>query len=272
MSVLVGLSAYSDDEADDDLQRQPNPQPAPGTHQATRTERNERPPTVRNAVASLIGAYSDSDSGDPADDAVDGEAEASRQPSAQETRPTRDTPTHVRHTDGSTIIAASSSQSASSARLAHPLTELVAQPAAAFAPTPAAGAALDDDDRDSPIDPLLLAALPPLPPGPLSAALSARHAQNLARQQAMRGRRDMPSLVASLLRNKSFHNPCILDAVAAKLNIAQHGSNLPAAYWREQNLEEDQPEDDYIEIKRQAEEAVRTASRTRAACGCMSHE
>lgn len=111
-----------------------------------------------------------------------------------------------------------------------------------------------------PIAPELLALLPPLPSGPLAPALAARHKLNLARQHAQSLNPRALPLVASLVANKSFHNPYILQRIADQLRIDQYGTNIDVRHWTEQNLD-GRVEDDYIEIKRQAKEAVRICQR-----------
>jgi hypothetical protein len=139
----------------------------------------------------------------------------------------------------------------------------------------------------------VLSLLPPGDPSLLSPALAARHRENLSRAAALRARAAaqasssssssggrvpaVPTLVQSLQANQAFHNPYILSRIAAQMQLADkgYGSNLPSALWREQNLIVPgtgingipavyRDEDDYLTIRKQAEEAAaaRLAGRT----------
>jgi hypothetical protein len=252
MSSLLGLSAYSDDEDDTAAATVPNGVP----------------------VATIEGlvAYADDSEDELMDETTTVQPEAhgatrqlpppARIPAtvvvAPPTAPLR--PSASLHSIGSSkpaphdsSLSAPSSASAPRSASSNDVVSLgcsVATPSFSVAPSAAE-----------------LATLPPVPSTPLAPALAARHQSNLARQTAQAANPRALPLVQSLLANKSFHNPYILQRIAQQLDIRQYGSNIPNEFWTEQNLEADEEEDDYLAIQKQAETAVRSTRETTGADG-----
>ncbi len=275
MSGLLGLG-YSDDEADEEQTLQP----------LKLTQPAAAAPAVVAAASGLV-AYEDSDE--------DEEAPAQRAASSSQQHVAAASSTAATVAAAAPAPTVSLGANAGAARLAPLRPSASAQSSLAEMKVTAAAAvrrsaSSDDiaapsderstrDPRDDPTSSDANAALhakvesllPPGDPALLSEGLAVRHRENLARAAALRARaastgQHVPSLVQSLHANQAFHNPYILSRIAAQMQLSNlgYGSNLPSSLWREQNLQTDgssnaKEEDDYLAIRKQAEEAYAAA-------------